>query len=528
MATITGTSLADSLTGTSGDDDIYGLDGDDYLYGYAGNDWLEGGLGNDIIDGGTGDDVMIGGAGNDIYYVDSSSDVVVEASGGGTDTVRLQMSAYTAAANIEIVDMRYAPYGAVSVVGNGLANTFLMGWGAMSVNGGAGSDTVSYYSLGSVTVDLATGEQTNAAADDILVGIENLTGSQGDDTLRGNSAANILDGGTGADILVGRAGNDVYIVDDSGDSVVEAAGEGSDEVRVTLLSAYTLAANVERMTNLGSSTFTGYGNALNNDLTGGYGNDWLYGQDGNDNLVGGIGFDHLFGGNGNDTLSGGQGMDYLFGGLGNDTYVVDTSGDIITEYEGEGTDTIYASLDSYSLPDYVEVLIANISGDFHGTGNDDDNVLWGAGGDDYLDGTWGNDEVRGGDGDDLMFGGYGDDLLVGGHGADVMIGGDGADVFRIGAGDTGVGAAADLVADLAQGQDEVDLIGIDANLLAPGDQAFTFIGGDAFSGTAGELRFEYDGSSYTWLQGDLDGDGVPDLEVRFNGNVDLVVSDFLL
>jgi Ca2+-binding RTX toxin-like protein len=528
MATFVGTSLSDSLNGTAGDDEIYGLDGDNWMWGGAGSDWLEGGAGNDSLDGGTGDDVLIGGAGDDLYWIDSASDTVVEAAGGGNDTVRIQLSSYTAAANIEVVDTRWAPTGPITVTGNSLANTFIMGYGAVSVNGGAGNDTASYFNMGTVTVDLLTGEQAGAAADDTLTSIENLTGSSGDDTLRGNAGANVLDGGAGADTLVGRTGNDVYLVDNAGDVVVEAAGEGMDEVRVKGLSTYTLAANVERLTNLSSSAFTGYGNALNNDVTGGNGNDWLYGQDGNDSLAGGVGSDHLFGGNGNDTLSGGFGTDYLNGGLGNDTYIADTSGDIVTEYEGEGTDSIYASVESYTLPDCVEILIANIAGDFHGTGNDGDNVLWGAAGNDTLDGAWGNDEVRGGSGNDLLYGGYGDDLIVGGEGADVMIGGDGADTFRIGAGDTGTGAAADLVADLRQGEDKVDLIGLDANLLAPGDQAFTFVGGDAFTGTAGELRFEYDGAGYTWLQGDVDGDGVADFAVRFNGNVDLVASDFLL
>jgi len=527
MATIVGNEWADSLNGTSGDDEIYGLEGDDYLNGGAGNDQLDGGAGNDTLDGGTGDDVMIGGSGDDTYWVDSASDVVMELSGGGIDTVKILVSTYTAPANVEIVDTRYA-YGApLTVTGNSLANTFIMGYGAVSVNGGGGLDTVSYLSLGAVTVDLLTGEQTGAAADDTLVSIENLTGSYGDDTLRGNNAANVLDGGVGADTLVGRGGNDIYLVDDSGDTVIEAAGEGVDEVRNKGLSSYTLPSNVEKLTNLYSSTFTGYGNALNNDLVGGQGTDWLYGQDGNDYLNGGAGADHLFGGAGNDTLFG-QGIDYLAGGLGNDTYILDHVGDTITEYEDEGTDTVTASLESFTLPDNVEMLNANLTGvSFQGTGNDLDNVITGLGGNDTLDGAWGNDELRGGGGNDLLFGGYGDDLLVGGAGADVLVGGDGYDVFRISSGESGTGTAADRISDFAQGYDRIDLLGIDADLVSPGNQGFNFIGGDAFSGTAGELRFEYDGT-YTWVQADLNGDAVSDMEVRLTGDLTLMASDFIL
>ncbi len=42
---------------------------------------------NNIIDGGLGADNMIVGAGDDIYYVDSTGDIVTEATNAGTDTV---------------------------------------------------------------------------------------------------------------------------------------------------------------------------------------------------------------------------------------------------------------------------------------------------------------------------------------------------------------------------------------------------------------------------------------------------------
>lgn len=519
--------------GTSGNDVITGTTDADVIYGWDGNDTLNGGAGNDELDGGAGDDVMIGGAGDDIYWVDSAYDVVTESAGGGTDLVRIRINSYTLGANIENVDTRYADTGPIFVTGNSLANIFIMGSGAVTVNGGAGSDTASYMNWDSVTVDLTTGEQTFVAADDVLTSIENLTGGYGDDVLRGTSGANILDGGAGADTLVGRAGNDIYYVDDVGDLVVENAGEGTDEVRVRpgTLTSYTLPDYVENLSYSGSDHFTGTGNGLNNTITGGTNSDTLYGGDGNDYLGGGSGADHLYGGDGNDTLDGGPSVDYLFGGTGNDVYILSTVGDQITEYEGEGTDTVYVSIATYILADNVENLNANASGvNFNLYGNVLDNVINGSGGNDYLDGDEGNDVVVGGLGDDVLQGGLGDDLVIGGAGYDMMGGGPGADVFKFSSFESGTGASADFISDFISGVDKIDLTGVDAALLTPGDQAFSFIGTDDFSGAGAELRYYFDGSN-TIIQADINADGVSDFELVLQGafgQVEPVVSDFML
>src|SRR5262249_36160583 len=154
--------------------------------GLAGNDTLNGGSGDDTLDGGTGNDTMVGGAGNDTYIVDSSGDVVTEASGAGTDEVRTSLTSYTLGNNVE--NLRYTGSGSFTGTGNTLANV-LMG------------------------------------------GIDNDT----------------LNGGSGADTMIGGAGNDTYIVDVLTDVVTENANEGTDEVR-TGLTTYTLGANVENLT----------------------------------------------------------------------------------------------------------------------------------------------------------------------------------------------------------------------------------------------------------------------------------------
>ena len=118
-------------------------------------------------------------------------------------------------------------------------------------------------------------------------------------------------------IEVPSIGSDTFFVNSAGDVVVENAGEGTDLVRTTL-STYTLGNDVEGVLYDGSAAFTGNGNGLNNNLTGGRGADTLSGLAGNDALDGGAG---------NDSLDGGSGNDAMRGGAGNDTYVVDSTGD---------------------------------------------------------------------------------------------------------------------------------------------------------------------------------------------------------
>jgi Ca2+-binding RTX toxin-like protein len=518
--------------GTASNDTITGSSDADVIYGYAGDDTLNGSSGNDELDGGAGNDTMTGGAGDDIFWVDSSGDVVLESAGGGTDTVRMQILSYTLPSNVEILDTRWAYGGPIYATGNSLANTFIMGFGAVSVDGAAGNDTASYMNFDtSVTVDLTTGEKAGVASDDTLTSIENLTGGTGDDVLRGTSGANVLDGGAGADTLVGHAGNDVYWVDNVGDTVVESVGEGNDEVKVRpgTITAFTLPDNVELLTYTGSSAFTGTGNALNNTITGGTSNDTLYGLDGNDYLIGGSGADHLYGGNGADTLDGGAAADYLYGGDGNDVYIVGNAGEQIFENAGEGTDTVYVSVASFVLPDNVENLIANASGiDFTLDGNDLDNSITGGGGNDLVMGETGNDTVNGGAGDDIVQGNEGDDLLIGGWGQDHLGGGPGADVFKFSSYESGTGASADFISDFTPGEDRIDLTGVDADIFTAGDQAFNFIGTDDFSGTAGELRYAFDDSGNTILQADVNGDGVSDFDITLQGVLTPTASDFML
>ena len=201
------------------------------------DDDLTGTSGDNIINGGVGADKMTGGLGNDSYYVDNAGDVVVEATGAGTDTVYSTLT-YT------------------------LAGTFIENLTLL------GTDN------------------------------NNATGSTAANVLTGNSGNNVLDGGAGGDTMAGREGNDTYVVDSSLDVVVENASEGTDLVKAGV--SFILGANLENLTLTGTLNRSGYGNALDNVITGNTGDNSLKGYDGNDTLNGAVGADTMVGGNGDD------------------------------------------------------------------------------------------------------------------------------------------------------------------------------------------------------------------------------------
>ncbi|MDQ1081950.1 proprotein convertase P-domain-containing protein [Pseudoroseomonas cervicalis] len=183
------------------------------------------------------------------------------------------------------------------------------------------------------------------------------------------------------------------------------------------------------------------GNAADNHLSGNRGSDTLRGLEGDDILEGGAGDDLLVGDAGADRLDGSAGADRMLGGAGDDLYLVDHAGDVVVEQEGEGQDTVRASID-YALTQHVERLEL-LAGAHAGIGNALDNVIlghdggnWlaGLGGDDWLLGGGGDDLLEGGEGNDRLEGGTGDDILLGGAGDDWLQGGEGADRLEGGAG----------------------------------------------------------------------------------------------
>lgn len=124
---------------------------------------------------------------------------------------------------------------------------------------------------------------------------------------------------------------------------------------------------------------------------------------------------------------------------------------------------------------------------------------------------------------DTIYGNGGNDLITGGAGSDTIWGGAGNDRF-IFANSHSIGS--DLIKDFATG-DKIDLSGIDANVNAPGDQAFTFIG-SAWLSKAGDLGAYADPHGWTSITGDVNGDGAVDFCIRVEGYRAFTAGDFIL
>ncbi|MEI2767569.1 MAG: FG-GAP-like repeat-containing protein [Nitrosomonas sp.] len=213
------------------------------------------------------------------------------------------------------------------------------------------NDIVSYASAtGAITVSLlnnTTAQNTVNSGQDKLTGIKNLIGSAFADILTGDNANNVIDGGagndtirgwSGQDIMIGGNGNDTYYVENIGDLVIEKPAQGTDQVSSTI--TYTLGANIENLTLLGSNAVNGAGNSLNNKINGNAANNELNGEGGIDTILGNNGNDVLNGGSGNDVLNGGNGNDILMGDSGSDRLIGGAGIDIFRFITKDALDTI--------------------------------------------------------------------------------------------------------------------------------------------------------------------------------------------
>ena len=294
-------------------DTIKGNDANNTLKGNNGNDTLIGGLGADILDGGNGTDTA--------SYITATSAVNVNLSTGKGSLGEALNDSFIAIENVtgsafndnitgntlaNILnggagnDILAGGSGNDSLIGDIGNDTLNGGLGADILNGGAGVDTATYANATSaVTANLTTNTGTlGEALGDIFTAIENLigsnyndsltgdgnnntlTGNNGNDTLTGNAGIDTLLGGAGNDILVGGFGNDVLTGGTGLDQFrFNASNEGIDRITdfsviddtIAVAAAFggltvgTLAASAFR---IGSSFTTSSERFLYNNSTG--------------------------------------------------------------------------------------------------------------------------------------------------------------------------------------------------------------------------------------------------------------------
>jgi VCBS repeat-containing protein len=328
-------------------------------------------------------------------------------------------------------------------------------------------DSFTYALVGGNTVTV-TLTIRGVDSDDTLLGTAGadvLSGGVGNDTISAFDGADYLDGGTGTDTMTGGAGDDTYVVDESGDVVIEGAGGGNDRIITSV--SYTLGdtfvETLEAVAGVSAINLTGnylaqtlIGNAGANQLHGGGGADTLIGLGGNDiyytdvaaaqvveasgggndqlytsvsyvlafgsevellstnntagtgaiNLTGNAFNQTLIGNNGANQLHGGGGTDTLIGLGGNDIYYTDYATTQPVEAIGGGFDQLYTSVSYVLGSSEVEFLSTNFTagtGAINLTGNDFNQTIVGNEGANQLHGGGGVDVLIGYGGNDTYF-----------------------------------------------------------------------------------------------------------------------------
>ena len=347
---------------------------------------------NNTLSGGAGADQMEGGNGNDIYIVDNRGDRVVEQQDSGLDRVDSSISLQLGT-NIENLSLLgIAPIDGTGneldnlLIGNPADNLLDGKAGVDRMQGGLGDDTYRVDDANDLIIEPSEGgddEVQSTVSIELPDNVESLTllgafslngtGNQLANTLSGNSTRNILDGRAGADHMIGDKGNDVYYVDDRDDRITELPEGGTDDVVSS--SSWVLPDQVENLTLSGSVSLDATGNQQDN---------------------------HLVGNANKNTLDGKGGSDSLEGMQGDDVYIVDSTGDRVSESSDQGIDSVLATV-SFALPANVENLDLVAPQAVIGAGNDLGN---------RINGNQQNNTLNGMSGVDWMAGGRGNDLYV--------------------------------------------------------------------------------------------------------------------
>lgn len=432
------------VTGLDGNDSIIGGDGNDSVLGGAGNDFLEGGAGSDTLYGGLGQDTLVGGAGGDFLQGDQDSDLADYSDSDAAITIVLD--------------------------GGGAAG--------FAAGGHAENDTI-------VGIDELIGSDFN----DSLTGYDAthhgtlsniIDGGAGDDTIDGLGGNDILIGGVGNDSVLGGAGNDTLTGSEGADSLLGQDGDDlliGDGLASTTGGQFGIFALASAGTTgiLNNGTFVFDSSAASTDV-----------QVTDDETA----FEDLNNSSGSTLDAGAPQVLTQDITIGSTTYLAGTSihaiaqSDIVNETTGETGNAWLVQLGP--------TLAGNVYWSFDIAVNNGDQITWTSSntpgvqdqvyanttGLEYIDlvqadGQFlaSNDTLVGGIGNDTLIGGVGDDSLVAGDGADSISGDGGSDIIDAGTGNDTVDAG-------------------DGN-----DQVFAWTGDDSVLGGAGsDTVFGQDGN----------------------------------
>ncbi|UVO55787.1 M10 family metallopeptidase C-terminal domain-containing protein [Sphingomonas sp. SUN039] len=472
--------------------------------GTAGPDTLNGSSdAHEQLNGGDGDDLFLAGAGYDFYL-------------GGNNVDTLSFANYTVGANVSLFQ-------------------------SASFVGGLRRHTISQ--------------------------VENVTGSDFDDTIRGNSGNNVLNGGNGNDTidasdggndtLIGGIGNDSFnfgAAFTALDSVDGGAGT-NDQIGLSgnysagLTLGATSTVNVEVLAVLPgfsySLTSIDANVAAGQELVVFAGNlaageNFTFNgsaeADGRFRTYGGLGTDTITGGALDDGFYFGPGKwgagDVVVGGGGtNDQLALDGSYTVSVGTSAD-VETLALLAGPVGTPNTFNITLLDAWTAAAAT-----KTVWGAQVSTAMtiDGsaeTNGNLVFFGGSNADTLTGGAGADTISGGGGGDALRGNGGADIFRYDSvtdSNGATNATRDRILDFTTGSDKIDLSRIDA-INGGADDAFSFIGSSAFGNVAGQLRYTDSGGGVYIVEGDVNGDGVADftLSMTMSPATPPVAADFVL
>ncbi|HEY9171448.1 MAG TPA: Calx-beta domain-containing protein [Verrucomicrobiae bacterium] len=478
--------------GGPGHDTIDAGLGADYIDGQLGDDFLAGGDGVDIVIGGLGDDQITVGQGDDDIRGDHGKDTVISVRPVAgillTPTLlthqQLQLGSYVTLNEHRLRDT----FEVARLFGDSQANRFdLNGWtSAAFISGGGGEDTLLVTNnldmilkdatlLEQLLWTLLAGFPKDASlslpngATYHLASLENVT-------LTGGNGANVLNAAgysravnfvatPGGDTYIGGSGNDTFtFLADAPLGTITITGNGG---RDTLSFIGTASAVTVDLAILNAAQ------VVNANLS-------LILKDDLENVTGGSGNDFLYGNALDNVLIGGPGDDWLEGRAGNETYVFDTDlpwgNETVVEQMSDpghdildfsGTTTLAINLNMGILGTF-QTINANLSLRLNGEGIEE---VRGGSLNDTIRGNGNNNILRGGLGDDLLDGKGGDDILDGGPGNDTLLGGEGTDTIS----ESGNTHFTLTNTSLTRGTGEVDILdGIEIVNLTGGAGANTF------------------------------------------------------